>query len=152
VNDALTPSQAALDFIAAHEGFRASVYRDAAGIETIGYGHRLIEGESFPDGIGADAARRLLAADASRAEAAVRAHVGIALSQGQFDALVSFVFNIGAGAFAGSTLLRKLNAGDIAGAADELLRWNKITGGGVPVAEPGLAARRAAERLMFLGG
>ena len=152
MNDALTPSQAALDFIAAQEGFRASVYRDAAGIETIGYGHRLIEGECFPDGIGEDAAKRLLASDAARAETAVRAQLTVPLTQGQFDALVSFVFNIGAGAFASSTLLRKLNDGDIAGAADEFLRWNKITSGGALIAEPGLTARRAAERQLFLGG
>lgn len=152
MNDTPTLSASGIDFIATREGFRASVYRDAAGIETIGYGHRLIEGESFPSGIDEDAARRLLAADAARAEAAVRAHVRVALRQGQFDALVSFVFNIGAGAFAGSTLLRKLNIGDIAGAANEFLRWDKITSGGAPVAETGLAARRVAERQMFLGG
>ncbi|MGH6981527.1 MAG: lysozyme [Stellaceae bacterium] len=152
MNGALTLSAAGLTFITAHEGCRASAYRDAAGIETIGYGHRLTDGESFPGGIDEAAARRLLAADAARAEEAVRAHVAVALTQGQFDALVSFVFNIGAGAFAGSTLLRKLNDGDVAGAADEFLRWNKIASGGALVAEPGLTARRAAERKLFLGG
>jgi lysozyme len=152
MNEALSSSAAGLSFIAAHEGFRASVYRDAAGLETIGYGHRLTEGESFPSGIAQDEARRLLAADAARAEAAVRAQVAIALTQNRFDALVSFVFNVGAGAFAGSTLLRMLNAGDVAGAADQFPRWNKIAVDGALVADPGLTNRRAAERTLFLGG
>jgi lysozyme len=149
--EAMSLSAAGLAFIAAHEGFRASVYRDQAGYATIGYGHRLANGESYPNGVTEEEARRLLALDAAHAEAAVRAEVLLALTQVQFDALVSFAFNVGAGAFAGSTLLRKLNAGDVAGAADEFARWNKITVDGVLVAAPGLSRRRADERALFIG-
>lgn len=148
MNEALSLSAAGLDFIAAHEGFRATVYRDAAGLATISYGHRLVEGESFPGSVTHGDALRLLAADAARTEASVRAHVATALSQNQFDALVSFAFNVGAGAFAGSTLLRLLNAGDIAAAADQFLGWNKITVGGALIADSGLTRRRAAERAL----
>jgi len=151
MNETLSLSAAGLEFIAAHEGFRATVYRDAAGLETIGFGHRLIGGETYPDGMTQDQARQLLASDATRAEAAVRAHVAVDLDQAQFDALVSFAFNVGAGAFAGSTLVRKLNDDDFTGAAGEFPRWNKITIGGVLTVDPGLANRRAAERKLFLG-
>ena len=95
-------------------------------------------------------ALRMLAADATRTEASLREHIAIALSQNQFDALVSFAFNVGAGAFAGSTLLRLLNAGDIAAASDQLLGWNKITVGGALIADPGLTRRRAADRALFV--
>ncbi|CAK0782312.1 lysozyme [Gammaproteobacteria bacterium] len=71
----------------------------------------------------------------------------VALTQGQFDALVSFVFNVGAGNLMKSTLLRKLNAGDFAGADDEFLRWNKARG---KVVE-GLRRRRIAEMKVFVG-
>jgi lysozyme len=143
-------SAAGLDFIAAHEGFRAAEYRDAAGLETIGYGHRLLAGETFPRGVTEADARRLLAADVALAEAAVRAHVAVPLTQAQFDALVSFVFNIGAGAFGGSTLLKKLNDGQSEAAADEFLRWDKVTASGMLMVDPGLAERRRAERTLFL--
>ena len=74
--------------------------------------------------------------------------VNVPLTQGQFDALVSLVFNIGAGQLQRSTLLRKLNAGDLAEAAEEFLRWNKSSG---KVAE-GLRRRRVAEMRVFGGG
>lgn len=151
MNEGLSLSATGLEFIAAHEGFRSTAYRDAAGLETIGYGHRLIEGESFPNGVSDGDARRLLAADTTRAETAIRALVAIALTQPQFDALTSFVFNVGIGAFVGATLLRELNAANIDAAADQFLRWNKITIDGVLTADPGLTDRRAAERRLFLG-
>jgi len=72
--------------------------------------------------------------------------VRVALTDNQFAALVSFAYNVGLGALAGSTLLRKLNADDYQGAADQLPRWNK--GGGRVL--PGLVRRRAAERDLFL--
>ncbi len=76
---------------------------------------------------------------------------GTPLTQGQYDAIISLVYNIGAGNFADSTLLRKLKAGDLAGAAAEFLRWDHEKQNGVEVEEPGLLARRRTERLMFLG-
>lgn len=72
--------------------------------------------------------------------------VRVKLTQGQFDALVSFTYNLGARSLSTSTLLRKLNAGDYAGAADEFLRWNKAGGKVLN----GLTRRREAERALFL--
>ena len=72
--------------------------------------------------------------------------VRVPLTDNQFAALVSFAYNVGLGALAGSTLLRKLNAGDYQGAADQLPRWNKAAGRVLP----GLVRRRAAERELFL--
>lgn len=127
------------------EGLRTCAYLDAAGIWTIGYGHT---GADVRSGARIDTAQadRLLRQDLSVAEEAVRALVTVPLAQASFDALASFVFNIGANAFAGSTLLRKLNAGDPEGAAAEFERW-RHAGGRVL---PGLLRRRIAERTLFL--
>lgn len=75
----------------------------------------------------------------------------VPLDDGQFAALVSFAFNCGSGNLASSTLLRKLNQGDYAGAADQFLAWNKARKNGVLVELPGLTRRRRAERALFLG-
>ncbi|MGO4701721.1 lysozyme [Dyella sp. 2RAB6] len=127
------------------EGLRSCAYPDAAGIWTIGYGHT---GDEVRSGARIDAAQAdgLLRQDLSTAEQAVRAWVTEPLAQASFDAMVSFVFNVGATAFAGSTLLRKLNAGDFEGAAAEFERW-RYAGGRVL---PGLLRRRIAERTLFL--
>jgi len=145
-----------MDALKKHEGFSATVYLDAAGLPTIGYGHKLKRGESFPDGVDEATAIGLLAGDIQDAEDAVNAGVivpwGAPLSQARFDALVSFAYNVGAGAFAGSTLLKKLNAGDLDGAAAEFARWNKIHVAGELVANAGLSARRDAEARLFSTG
>jgi GH24 family phage-related lysozyme (muramidase) len=73
--------------------------------------------------------------------------VTVEINQNQFDALVDFTFNLGSGALAGSTLLKKLNAGDYEGAANEFKRWNHVNG----KPSKGLTRRRAAEEKMFLG-
>lgn len=138
-----------LDAIKQHEGFRADVYDDGAGFLTIGYGHKLT-----PDEIGVlttvsfAKASELLRRDVAAAELAVNDAVKVDLAQGEFDALVSLVFNIGAGAFRRSRLLRKLNAGDRAGAEREFSKW--IFAGGRKLA--GLVNRRAAEAAMFRQG
>ena len=85
--------------------------------------------------------------DIKVAEKAVSEYTDVDLSQNEFDALVSFTFNLGGGAFRRSTLLRKLNEGDRAEAADQLLRWNRAGGKVLR----GLTRRREAERTMFLG-
>ncbi len=139
-------SPTGLEAIKLHEGLRLHVYKDVAGFETIGYGHLIKPGESFKK-ITEQEAHRILRADVKHAEAAVNRLVKVELSQAQFDALVSFVFNLGAGAFADSTLLQKLNAGDYQGAANELPRWNKAGG---KVAR-GLVVRREYERQQFTG-
>lgn len=136
-----------MDALKAHEGYSAAPYQDAAGYWTIGYGHKILDGESF-ESVDETQATALLAADIRTAEDAVNVGVSGAISQAQFDALVSFAYNVGAGAFAKSTLLRKLNAGDAAGAAAEFARWNRA--GGVVLA--GLAKRRDAEARLFSTG
>ena len=144
-------SPAGRAFIGRHEGLRLSAYRDAAGIWTIGYGHTAAAGPPVPVAgmtITAAEADAILGRDLARFEAAVTRLVTVALSQSEFDALVSFTFNVGEGALGRSTLLKKLNAGDRAGAAAEFGRWNKA--GGRVLA--GLTRRRAEERAMFSGG
>jgi lysozyme len=113
-----------MELLKRSEGFRGRLYLDVAGIPTIGYGHRLLPGESFPNGIEEPQAARMLAGDVRQAEAAVQRLVRVALTQGQFDALVDFVFNLGEGRLEGSTLLKQLNAGLYAAAQEQLLRWD----------------------------
>ena len=114
---------------------------DVAGFPTIGYGHRIVPPESFPSGVTEPQATTLLAEDVSAAERAVNSLVKVVLTQGQFDALVDFCFNLGAGRLENSTLLRCLNAGRYDDAAEQLLLWDLAEG------EPnlGLKARREAE-------
>lgn len=135
----------ARDFIKRCEGLRLDAYRDSGGLLTIGFGHT---GSDVHAGmrITHERAQELFDADYEKAEGAVRAAVSVPLSDEQAGALTSFVFNVGMGAFRGSTLLKKLNASDYKGAADELLRWNHV---GTAVSA-GLTSRRKAERAMFL--
>ncbi len=119
-------SAAGLELLKRSEGFREQTYSDAAGFRTIGFGHRLAANECYPEGISRDRAERILAADVLVAEAAVSRLVKVPLHQGQFDALVDFVFNLGAGRLASSTLLGYLNAGRYDAAAWQLLAWDHV--------------------------
>ena len=139
-------SPAGIALSQAHEGLRLTAYRDAGGVWTIGYGST--GGVRRGMTITRDQAVLRLYHDLDTAESAVNSRVTVPLSQPQFDALVSLVFNIGGGAFRKSTLLQKLNAGDYAGAANEFNRWVKAKGRVLP----GLVTRRAAERALFLSG
>jgi lysozyme len=140
-------SAAGLTLIKKSEGFRSSKYTDTAGLATIGFGHRLLPGETFTDGIDETQAEAILADDVRGAEEAVTRLVRVPLAQGQFDALVDFVFNLGAGRLAGSTLLKDLNAGCYEAAAGQLLVWDRCGG----QENPGLKARRLAEHEIWLG-
>lgn len=150
-----------LEFLKSLEAFRASVYDDATGKPvpagqqptgtlTIGYGHALKATETFAPKIPESFATALLREDVKVAEDAIKRHVKVALNQNQYDALVSFIFNIGVGAFAKSTLLKRLNNGDYAGAASEFMRWVWGSAKGVKVRLPGLEKRREKERKLFL--
>jgi GH24 family phage-related lysozyme (muramidase) len=141
-------SVAGLALIKKAEGFRGKVYLDVAGFPTIGYGHRLAPSESFPDGICETQAEVILLWDVHEAEQAVSRLVLVELTQGQFDALVDFTFNLGSGRLAESTLLEDLNAGNFDAAAAQLLRWDHS--GAEEVA--GLKARRQAEFRLWMGG
>lgn len=140
-----------LEHLKKQEGFRATAYQDEAGNWTIGYGHLITEDSpvSIVTKLSEADAEELLRQDLADAEAAVQRLVEVPLSQGQYDALVSFVFNVGAGALESSTLLRKLNAGDYDGAAQELERWNKITVDGQKRVSEILANRREAEQALW---
>lgn len=126
------------------EGCRLSAYQDQAGVWTIGYGHT---GPDVVPGmtITSDQAQSLLMGDISGAAACVNQVVNVPLAQPEFDALVDFVFNLGPGAFEGSTMLRLLNSGDFTAAAAEFQKWDHA--GGKVVA--GLLRRREAEEAMF---
>lgn len=126
------------------EGCRLTAYQDQVGVWTIGYGHT---GPEVCAGLTVtlEQASALLQKDVSNAAEFVNKAVMVALTQEEFDALVDFVFNLGAGAFAKSTLLRMLNAGDYAAAAAQFAAWDRA--GGVVVA--GLLRRRQAETALF---
>lgn len=117
-------SPAGLELLKRSEGFRSRTYADIAGIRTIGYGHRLLPGEDYPNGIDLPTAEKILACDIAIAELALQRLVKVPLTQGQFDALVDFVFNLGAGRLASSTLLAYLNSAKYDSAAWQLLAWD----------------------------
>ena len=146
-------SQAGIDFIKRHEGLRLTVYKDQAGLATIGYGHLNVPGASYSQ-ITPIQAEEILRRDLARGEAVIVQSVKVPLSVNEFDALSSFIFNVGAGAFQSSTMLRKLNAGDKAGAADEFTRWVFITdpATGEKIVSNGLMKRRTAEKAVFASG
>lgn len=128
------------------EGCMYLSYLDIVGKRTIGYGHLIREGETFREPLSPRDATELLCKDLEKCEAWVQGYVTADINQNQFDALCSFTFNLGPGSLQKSTLLKKLNAGDYQGAADEFPRWDKAGGKVIP----GLARRRRAERDLFL--
>ncbi len=130
------------------EGFRSHVYLDVNGYPTIGYGHRLVHPESFPHGIGEEQAASLLIGDVHDAERAVERMVKVQLTEGQFDALVDFCFNMGQGRLAESTLLKDLNAGQYDAAAEQMLRWDHAG----EQENAGLKIRREAEFGLWMAG
>lgn len=135
--------------ISQREGNVLTAYRDSVGILTIGVGHTSAAGApTVTPGmvITAKQSDEILSRDLAKFEAAVSGAVKVPLEQNEFDALVSLAFNIGGGAFAKSTLVKKLNAGDRVGAADQFLVWNKAGGRVIK----GLTTRRQAERKQFL--
>lgn len=135
-----------------HEGKKPVGYICPAGKPTIGIGHLILKGEPYRVGgrISEEEIMRLFDKDNDIAENAVNSLVKVQLNQNQFDALVSFVFNLGKGALASSTLLKLLNAGNYQAAADQLLRWNKGKVKGRLQVIDGLTKRREAERKLFL--
>ncbi len=144
-------SDRGIALIKAHEGLRLEAYPDPAhgwSVPTIGFGHTSAAGPPKVERgmkiteAGADA---ILRQDLAKFERYVLDAVKVPLNQNEFDALVSFTFNLGPGNLRSSTLLRKLNAGDRAGAADEFLKWTRAGGKTLP----GLVKRREAERALF---
>lgn len=131
------------------EGCKLTAYQDSVGVWTIGYGWtQPVDGKTIRAGmtIKQETAERLLKTGLVSYESDVSRLVKVGLTQGQFDALVAFTYNLGARSLSTSTLLRKLNAGDYTGAAAEFMSWNKAGG----KALKGLTRRREAERALFL--
>jgi GH24 family phage-related lysozyme (muramidase) len=142
-------SDKGISLIKQFEGMRLTAYQDSVGVWTIGYGWtQPVDGKPIRSGmtIKEETAERLLRTGLVGYENDVSKLVKVKLTQGQFDALVSFAYNLGVRALSTSTLLQKLNAGDYAGAPDEFPRWNKAGGKVLP----GLTRRREAERALFL--
>ena len=134
-----------LHLIKSFEGLRLEAYMPTPhDVPTIGYGHT--QGVKLGTEITITQATAFLRDDLAWVERAVNGMVSVPLNQNQYDALCSFVYNLGAANFGSSTLLRMLNAGDYQGAADQLPRWNKQK----RKVLLGLTRRRAAERALFL--
>lgn len=143
-----TISQDGLKFIQKFEDLRLESYLPTPNdVWTIGYGTTRINGRSVVKGekITHRQAKEYFREDILKFQNAINDLVKVELTQNQFDALVSFVYNIGVGAFSKSTLLKKLNSGDYAGASREFKRWNKQAGKVLR----GLTKRRNEEAEMF---
>lgn len=137
-------SEEGLELIRKHEGLRLKAYKCPAGVWTIGYGSTrgVTEGMEITQ----EQADERLRQDIAVAEKCIAASVKVTLTQEQHDALCSFIFNLGCGAFGKSTLLRKINQGDDVGAAAEFAKW--VNAGGKRLA--GLVARRKDEADLFM--
>ena len=147
--DQMAVSLFGIDLICGFEGLRLKAYDDGVGVWTIGFGTTI-----YPNGIRVKKgdtcteaqAKAYMAYDLKKFESAVNNAVTVPVNQNQFDALVSLAYNIGPSAFSKSTLVRKLNAGDIRGAAEQFDVW--VNAGGKRM--QGLVNRRAKEKEVFL--
>lgn len=142
---ALAVSAAALVGIATHEGYRGEAYKDAVGVTTIGYGET--KGVKIGDKTTPERALVQLLTSTEKHADAIRSCIKVPLYQHEFDAYVSLSYQIGAGAFCRSTLIKKLNKGDYIGACNELDKW--VYAGGKKL--PGIVKRRQKEKEMCLG-
>lgn len=138
-------TQDGIDLIKRFEGFSSTVYICPAGYPTIGYGHLVRSGESFTE-ITETEAEELLRKDVESAERAVLRLANVPLTDGQFDALVSFTFNLGSGAFQRSTLRRKVNRQAHVEVPAQLMRW--VWAGGRKL--NGLVSRRSTEAIRYV--
>lgn len=140
-------SQAGIGRLRASESLRLNAYQDTGGVWTIGWGSTgpdIVEGLVWTR----QQADERFARDCSTFAAGVSGAIHVAITQNMFDALVCLAYNIGLHAFQTSTLLKRLNASDYIGAADQFLCWNKDNGKILR----GLTERRQAERKLFLSG
>jgi lysozyme len=140
-------SKQGLQLTESFESCRLTAYQDIKGIWTIGWGHtgpEVVEGLVWTQ----NQADSQLVVDLQRAECMVNTCVTVDLTQGQFDSLVDFAFNLGCNAEKGSTLLKLVNENDMTDAANEFEKWDHASG----VVVAGLLRRRLAEKQEFLGG
>tara|TARA_R100000951_G_scaffold87240_2_gene74974 strand:- start:2552 stop:2968 length:417 start_codon:yes stop_codon:yes gene_type:complete len=133
-----------------HEGFVRKPYQDPIGLWTVGVGHLIGDGKKLPKEWNKEftdeEVDNILCEDLERFEIGIQRLTKVSLTQSQFDALVSFSFNVGLGNFQSSTLRSKLNRGDYEGASNEFPKWRKAGGKILK----GLVRRRADERNLFL--
>lgn len=142
---AIAVSAASLVAIATYEGYRGDAYKDSVGVPTIGYGETA--GVKIGDKTTPERALVQLLASTEKHADAIRQCIKVPLYQHEFDAYVSLSYQIGAGAFCRSTLIKKLNKGDYTGACNELDKW--VYAGGKKL--PGIVKRRQKEKEMCLG-
>jgi lysozyme len=142
---AVTFTEDLVEFVKRWEGLKLEASPDplVPGVWDVGYGHKLA-GDERPT-ITREQADEMLRSDLAAVAAGVDEAVTVPLAQNEFDALVSLAYNIGNGALARSTLMRRLNDSDFYSACDEFLRWNRAGGRIVP----GLVKRRYAEQAIF---
>lgn len=141
-------SQAGIDLIKQFEGCKLTAYRDTGGVLTIGWGHTSAAGSpEVKEGmtISQEGADSILATDVNKFSEGVAKLIKVSVSQKQFDALVSFAYNVGIGQFSSSTLLKKLNSGDYEAVPTQLMRWTKDNGTELS----GLVRRRHAEAALW---
>jgi lysozyme len=142
--DIMAIAKSTLSFITKEEGARNKAYKDSKGLWTIGVGHLIKSDEQhlITATLTDEQVEDLLKSDLKWCSEAVENSVKVPLQQNQFDALYSLCFNIGGTAFKNSTVVKRINANDLPGAADAILMWNK------PAV---LQKRRERERALFLG-
>jgi lysozyme len=142
-------SKECLKMLAHHEGVRQKPYKCPAGLWTVGVGHLIGDGKTLPDSwnktFTLDEVYDILAKDVARFERGVNKYITVPLRQNEFDALVSFSFNLGLGVLQRSTLRQALNRGDKEGAITSLLKYNKAGGKVLK----GLDKRRKDEAALF---
>ena len=143
-------SDKCINMIKHHEGFVRKPYQDPIGLWTVGVGHLIGDGKKLPKEWNKEftdeEVDNILCEDLERFEIGIQRLTKVSLKQSQFDALVSFSFNVGLGNFQSSTLRSKLNRGDYEGASNEFPKWRKAGGKILK----GLVKRRADERNLFL--
>lgn len=142
-------SKLGLELIEYFEGCELKAYQDTGNVWTIGIGSTIVDGKPVKKGMTCtrqQAYEYLVEHLNKHVTPYIEKFVDVPLNQNQFDAISSFIYNLGAGSFQKSTLLKKLNAGDYNGAADEFLKWVKDNGKTLD----GLVKRRTAERKLFL--
>lgn len=153
VKGAMAVSAVGIAALTGHEGLRTTGYLDSVGIPTVCYGHTAtaVVGQT----VSHEHCEALLAQDLAEFSATVNRYVEVPLSQQQFDALVSFCYNVGSRACRDSTLFRTLNAGDYYGAAHQFDRWKFAQGRDCTIRANncyGVWTRRMAEKELFLAG
>jgi lysozyme len=143
-------SKQCLEMLAHHEGVRTKPYRCPAGLWTVGVGHLIGDGLTLPDSwnrtFSLEEVYAILATDVRKFELGVAKYINVELTQNQFDAIVSFAFNLGNGCLQRSTIRSKLNRGDVSGCLKSWAKYNKAGGKVLK----GLTLRRDAEINLFL--